>query len=182
MNITPKRWVTLFSQTGSEIAELSARLGRSPDLIVSTQQDTTRVSSSLDNLKATYVTLPRSPSVENYEAYFKEGDLITLHGFLRIVPPTVCNSFTIFNGHPGLITNYLDLKGKDPQVRAYKADYRLIGSVVHRCTEELDSGLIFSGKATYLAETSTLEDYYAELKKTSLEAWLDFFDKYIKLA
>ena len=43
-------------------------------------------------------------------------DLITLHGYLRIIPENICKQCKhIYNGHPGLINMYPELKGKDPQ-------------------------------------------------------------------
>jgi folate-dependent phosphoribosylglycinamide formyltransferase PurN len=45
--------------------------------------------------------------------------IVTLHGWLRVIPAYVCERSRIYNGHPGLITKYPELKGKDPQVRAF---------------------------------------------------------------
>ena len=49
-----------------------------------------------------------------------DNTLITLNGWLRIVPPDKCAKYNIYNGHPGLITKYPELKGKDPQQRMWE--------------------------------------------------------------
>lgn len=174
---TSTRWVTFFSQSGQEILELSKRLGRFPDLILTNQCDPTKI---CDELFIRGVTYLESNQVEEYEKYLVEGDLITLHGFLRIVPAEVCERYrTIYNGHPGLITAYSNLKGKDPQLKAYQLKLTRIGSVVHLCTPELDSGCILSLRSTTIPLDSSLDTYYNSLRATSLDAWLAFFDSII---
>ena len=82
--------------------------------------------------------------LEDYEEilmYFPEA-IITLHGWLRIMPKEVCERFSIFNGHPGLITEYPELKGKDPQIRAFEGKYPVMGCVIHKVTAGVDEGKI----------------------------------------
>ena len=81
-----------------------------------------------------------------------ENPIITLHGWLRIMPPEICNRYEIYNGHPGLITKYPELKGKDPQMRAWEGDYEFCGSVLHRVTEGVDEGEIINLKNSRLDE------------------------------
>ena len=94
-----------------------------------------------------YFTFNNKPTLEEYEEalfYFPEA-IITLHGWLRIMPPSICEKFKIYNGHPGLITDYPELKGKDPQERMFNdGNYTYYGSVVHKVVPEVDSGEIVS--------------------------------------
>ena len=55
------------------------------------------------------------------------------------MPPGVCDAFEIYNGHPGLITKYPELKGKDPQERSFK-QYETAGAVLHKVTAGVDEG------------------------------------------
>ena len=67
----------------------------------------------------------------------------------------------IYNLHPGLITKYPELKGKDPQKKVFEMLNRpaKVGCVLHRATAEVDSGEI-------LMETSTLHTFYGEKSLT----------------
>ena len=121
--------------------------------------------------------MPSRPNVEDYEEFFEGSDLITLHGYLRILPAEICRKYTqIYNGHPALISHYPELKGLDKQedVWFHKDKYPYIGSVIHQCTEELDAGQIL-----YACQREnnvvSLDDAYLKLRTTSLRTWLEFF-------
>jgi len=99
-----------------------------------------------------------------------------LHGFLRILPPELFQYLTgkIYNGHPGLITYFPELKGKDPQIRAWEGKYDTIGSVVHKVTEGVDEGEVVRFAA--ISNTAqSLDDMYNLLRGTSLDSWIRFF-------
>ena len=113
-------------------------------------------------------------ATEIYHSIYKES-LITLHGWLRIVPENICEQYNIVNGHPGLITAYPQLKGKDPQVRAYKDNYGVIGSVVHKVTSEVDDGEVLTYTAIYRQNKDTLDDVFKKLAFTSFKSWQKFF-------
>jgi folate-dependent phosphoribosylglycinamide formyltransferase PurN len=103
--------------------------------------------------------------------------LISLHGYLRILPADICEKYEVYNGHPGAITLFPELKGKDPQEKVWQDNdkYNIIGSVVHKCTSELDGGDVL--KSVYVRNRNyNREDLYASLKMTSLSAW-NFFLK-----
>ena len=74
--------------------------------------------------------------------------IVTLHGWLRIVPPYVCERSKIYNGHPGLITKYPELKGKDPQEKAFKLKHKTIGCVLHKVSAGVDEGKIVMEERT----------------------------------
>ena len=105
-----------------------------------------------------------------------DNTIITLNGWLRIVPPDKCSKYNIYNGHPGLITRYPELKGKDPQQRAWDDlhKYYKVGSVVHKVVEEVDAGDVETVSEASTASILTIDDTYDALRKTSLEAWYSF--------
>ncbi len=159
------KWVALFSQTGSEIETLSNKIGRVPDTILTNNK---KYEGNLDPLVSDHAAIMKYIDLNH------KYDLITLHGYLRIIPEDVCRGCRyIFNGHPGLINMYPELKGKDPQERI-KPYMKLIGSVVHKVTAEVDAGEIVSN----IAVKNNRFDYYNILRETSLEAWEQFFENY----
>ena len=99
--------------------------------------------------------------------------LITLHGYLRIIPSDVCERFEIYNGHPGYITAYPELKGKDPQIRAGEAGHRWVGCVIHKVTAGVDEGPI-EDQTGVPNTASSLDELYSLLKKKSLYLWVKF--------
>jgi len=103
--------------------------------------------------------------------------IISLHGYLRILPPDICKQYEVYNGHPGAINIYPELKGKDPQEKVWleMEKYNIIGSVVHRCTAELDAGDIMKSVEVSNVNYSR-DEVYTSLKRTSLSAW-NFFMK-----
>ena len=102
--------------------------------------------------------------------------LITLNGLLRIIPPDKCAKYNIYNGHPGLITKYPELKGKDPQEKAWKDihNYDTVGSVVHKVVEEVDAGEIATVSEVSSDSILTLDEMYHALRSTSFTAWGSF--------
>lgn len=174
-----KDWAVLVSQTASEIVAIGQELGVFPSLLV-TNNLSKIPQKNLEILGRSNVeirTIPFRPTLENYLfPDLLEKKLITLHGFLRILPPNFFQYFggEIYNGHPGLITYYPELKGKDPQVRAWEGKYDTIGSVVHRVTEGVDEGEVVRFSAVPNT-AQTLDDMFYMLRGTSLDAWRKFF-------
>ena len=177
------RWAALFSLTGSEICNISEKTGKYPDLIIS---DNTDMKSKLDerielNCKQIVWRKFRGLSKEDKLKYFRDRlqgyDVITLHGWLNIIPEEICREFRIFNGHPGLINYYPDLKGKDPQVRAYDniGHYIYVGSVIHEVTQYVDCGNIVCYDKVHNVHCGSLDDTFNVLKQTSFNTWIDFF-------
>ena len=169
------KWIAFFSQTGSEIADVSESIGRWPDVIVT--NDRPEHLRTIDERveKQGYFTWANKPTEENYiellEAY--PNAIVTLHGWLRIVPPYVCERSRIFNGHPGLITKYPELKGKDPQVRAFELKHEVIGCVLHKVVAGVDEGKIIDEERTNAFQLE-LEDIFRILKDRSLYMWTKF--------
>ncbi len=175
------KWVALFSQTGSEVLEVSKLLNIRPNLIFTNQAlHSSNINSELKHasIKTMYST-PSKPDVHDYHFMFAGADIITLHGWLRIIPPTVCNTYNIYNGHPGLITEYPELKGKDPQIRAWEGKYSDIGCVIHKVIPEVDAGaVILSNKISN--KYKTLNEMYIALHDLSVNLWYTFLIEKLK--
>lgn len=140
-------WVTFFSQTGSEIFNISREINRVPDIIVTNKRKDQILDINQDlffEYGDRITWLPKKPSIEEYKQVIPKNALVTLHGWLRIVPPEICNEFEIYNLHPAPIhlEGYEIYKGKDPQVRIFKDRAKYSGNVIHECIAELDAGKI----------------------------------------
>ena len=174
-----KNWIALFSQTGQELIDISNQIDRVPDLIISNNHPS-NVFNILKGVEYRWLTTfgKEAKTLDILDEVVKEPEetLITLNGWLRIVPPDKCSKYNIYNGHPGLITKYPELKGKDPQKRAWNDmhKYDSVGSVVHRVVEEVDAGEIATVSEVSSASLLTLDDVYQSLRSTSLGSWGSF--------
>jgi folate-dependent phosphoribosylglycinamide formyltransferase PurN len=178
------KWAALFSQTGSEICNLSEKLGHYPDLVISDNTDEANIVDPRIELNCKkllwrkYRGLTKEEKLDYYRKHLQGFDIVTLHGWLNIVPAEICNEFKIYNGHPGLINYYPDLKGKDPQIRAWDniKGYQFIGSVIHKVTPGVDEGPIICYKKVSSNCCIGLDSTFGILKQTSLDSWIDFFN------
>ena len=173
-NNTP--WVALFSQTGSEIAKLAKHLRRWPDYII-TNADSDNINDDVIFNITHMIDNHDAQTLDILHELCDQDTLITLHGWLRIVPKPICNKYAIFNGHPGLITRYGELKGKDPQDKILKKldHYKYYGSVVHKVTPEIDGGEVVA----YCERRNdlTFTNFDDNIRHASLTSWLNFFNK-----
>jgi folate-dependent phosphoribosylglycinamide formyltransferase PurN len=180
-----QKWIAFFSQTGSEIISLIKK-GYKPDLIVTDNKESYDLRKEFfkcSNIEFWYRPLPKSTNykVLYYDEILHRDDVITLHGWLNIVPAETCMTYTIYNGHPGHIVDYPELKGKDPQVRAF-ADidkFKVIGSVIHRVTEEIDGGevVVIAEQAVKDSplKINSIDGMFNVCTSLSLISWLSFF-------
>ena len=173
-----KPWITFFSQTGAEIADLSEALGRWPDVIITNERPEHLRTIDPRIEKQGYFTWANKPTEEDYIATLEKypDAVVTLHGWLRVVPAYVCERSRIFNGHPGLITKYPELKGKDPQVRAFEGKYDTIGCVLHEVNAGVDEGRVIAEEEVN-AYGLDLEDTFRILRDRSLYLWHKFLEK-----
>lgn len=173
------RWIACFSQSGKEISELVKIFERWPDEIYTNNFD---VNKWHHNIPETMVTIMSSEAFYNGLRYTKNREFITLHGWLSIIPSDVCEMHNIYNGHPGAIHLYPELRGKDPQEKVWhnREKYNTIGSVVHKVTAEVDCGEIIKCSvytlptSTFAADFVTKDTLYGVLRETSIEAWKEF--------
>jgi len=169
-------WIAFFSQTGTEIVDLAKSLDYWPDLIV-TNQRPAGLRTINPELKEsdTLVTVSNKPNVTELEeilGYYK-NPIVTLHGWLRIMPASICEKYSIFNGHPGLITEYPELKGKDPQIRAFEGRYPIMGCVLHKVSAGVDEGRVIA-EERFNAFEITEEEMWKVTRDRSLYLWTQF--------
>ena len=163
-----KNWVALFSQTGSEIVDLSTKLNRKPDFVI-TNANLDKVNPNIEvDFRVNNDEAKTLDILEDIQ-FDKKDTLITLNGWLRIVPPDKCKMYNIYNGHPGLITKYPELK----------PSYAKIGSVVHKVVAEVDAGEIIVEKSARTRDVLNIDKTYDTLRKTSFDAWMEFLKEHL---
>lgn len=174
------KWIAFFSQTGTEIVDIAKSLDRWPDKIITNSRPAKLRKINKELLEREIIYLPNKPSVDDYNIVLEDNALVTLHGWLRVMPPTICDKYLIYNGHPGLITEYPELKGKDPQIRAFEGiqegKYPVAGAVLHKVTAEVDEGRIIS-EERFNTFNLELDDLFHILRDRSLYMWIDFLKK-----
>ncbi len=189
------KWVAFFSQTGSEIVNISKAIKRWPDLVVTNKQDdqTTHVElvQHIRQKDIELLTLPNWPKEIDYTRAadqlnysilnedWKKNVFVTLHGYLRVLPPHFTRSSNIFNGHPGLITKHPELKGLDPQKKAWNESHIRIGCVIHKVIPELDSGEVVAEKMIH-NNFDTFIDMLDALHVASSELWINFLNERLR--
>jgi folate-dependent phosphoribosylglycinamide formyltransferase PurN len=173
-------WVTFFSQTGSEIFKISKRINRVPDVIV-TNKAKDKVLEINEDLffeycdKITWVS--NKPTIDEYRQVIPKDAFVTLHGWLRIIPPEICQEFEIYNLHPAPIhlEGYEKYKGKDPQVRIFEDKAKYSGNVIHECIAELDAGKILA-KNEFEVEGFDLDMVFKLTHSKATELWCSFLE------
>jgi len=166
-------WIAFFSQTGSEIVDISKSLDKWPDKIITNKrpEHLRKINEELLNKEIIY--LSNKPTIEEYKNVLSEKCIVTLHGWLRIMPPEICEQHTIFNGHPGLITEYPELKGKDPQIRAFEGKYPVAGAVLHKVVAGVDEGKIIA-EERFNTFGLDIDGLFRTLRDRSLYMWCNF--------
>ena len=177
-----KRHILLFSQTGTEVLKIIEYLNNynsqySPYLVL-TDNSPYAITPDLENYTK-YTTKKYVKNVEFLKEVFGNPDdcIITLHGWLNIVPDEICNIYEMYNGHPGLITRYPELKGKDPQKKVWeRGNYDTVGCVIHEVTPEVDGGKLISIIES-VNDSTTFEDLIYKLRLLSIDNWCKFLEK-----
>lgn len=181
-------WVAFFSQTGTEINNICKSLGIYPDAIVTNRHNTDGINKDLMTTttfreyklnRTIWYMLPTKPTLENYQQVLShfEKPVITLHGYLRIIPKGICEKYEIYNLHPGLINKFPELKGFNPQEKAFKEGYKIAGCVIHRVIPEVDAGEIIMSQGVSI-ENKNLNEVYETLHDTAFDLWKSFFTAY----
>ena len=189
------KWVAFFSQTGSEIVNISKTIDQWPDVIVTNKQSRFGINDELLSVVEStinrYVTLPEFPKEIDYlkvadilgysilDEKWQDEVLITLHGYLRILPPDFTKSSNIFNGHPGAIHIHPELKGLNPQKKAWKENHIRVGCVIHKVIPELDDGPIVE-KCLINNNFETFIDFVDALHVASSELWINFLNERLR--
>jgi|TARA_R110002110_G_scaffold116672_2_gene288296 folate-dependent phosphoribosylglycinamide formyltransferase PurN len=176
IDMKDQKWIALFSQSGSEIALIAEALGRWPDEIITnrTPGDIHTLNPAIATESITY--LSNTPTAEEYlEALGEEPALITLHGWLRIIPEAVIQQHPdIINGHPGALSIQEGvLKGMNPQEKAYRMNLTVSGCVLHKVTAGVDEGPVLEERLVEIKDLS-LDGVYEALHETSVSLWVSF--------
>jgi folate-dependent phosphoribosylglycinamide formyltransferase PurN len=166
-------WVALFSQTGSEIYNISKRIKRRPDFIFSNNKDYNTWHPGLLDLDSSIVIGTHAELMATLKN-LPETALVTLHGYLRILPAEIVERFEIINGHPGDIVKYpAELKGKDPQAKAIELGLPSTGVVLHKAVAEVDAGEILKYEERTIHAGTTTEQLILDLKAIQLDLWCE---------
>jgi folate-dependent phosphoribosylglycinamide formyltransferase PurN len=181
-----KQWIACSSQTGTEILNISKALNYFPDIFV-TNNKLKNLNSGILNYYSncenkTLIQIDVKIDSSVYDNIFSTANnpIITLNGWLKIVPPDICDKYTIYNGHPGLISQYPELKGKDPVERVWenREKYDKFGSVIHRVTAEVDEGKILLSDSKKL-NVENFKELDTLQRSISLNLWIKFLKKRI---
>jgi len=166
-------WIAMFSQSGSELVGICERLGFQPTVVFTNNLNELTYHPGTSNFN---IVKWKHDIIMDFlrEEYSSKKWLITLHGYLRILPADICEKFEVYNGHPGDIRTYPVLKGKDPQKKALELKLPSTGTVIHRVTPEVDEGEIMRLHSCLIEENETLDSLIGKLKERSIELWVDF--------
>ena len=177
-------WIAFFSQSGTELHNIITHTGKIPAAIITNRQTDDGLNILFKEAKDkglyNWITIPKNPELKDYKKALKpfKNPLITLHGYLRIIPKDICKKYkNIYNLHPGLITEYPDLKGKDPQIRAIKAGYPTVGAVIHKVIPAVDEGEIIASHAINIRGLEE-DEIFDKLHVIGSIMWYQFFKNY----
>jgi folate-dependent phosphoribosylglycinamide formyltransferase PurN len=178
-----ENWIAFFSQSGTEVNNIIYHTGKMPVAIITNRQSDEGINPSLkqakDEGKLNWITLPKNPELKDYKKVLKpfKKPLITLHGYLRILPKEICKKYKIYNLHPGLITEHPELKGKDPQAKAVRLGHTVAGAVIHKVIPAVDEGEIIDSHAINIAGMNE-EEVILALRALGSIMWYKFFNTY----
>lgn len=160
-----------FSQSGGEICNL-VEAGHRPDMIFTNNFTSATWDPRLAKLKIPVFLC--KDLVGTWDTILRnKPKLVTLHGYLKIVPAKYCSQLTIINGHPGDIVMYPELAGKDPQKKAIELGVPASGVVLHQVTEVLDGGPIIAYETLPIPKGTTTEQLILSLKELQLRLWIE---------
>ena len=175
------KWYSLFSHTGSETAALQKLL-----------EDKVKLEVAITNNSKYEGPLPyiKLTSVRDINEWLMEpgnvesGSIVTLNGYMRIVPEEVINYLhsigcKLLNIHPAPIQLYPDLRGMDPQERLYEGiqngKYQYIGAVIHNVDAGVDTGALVNWSLEMADPTMTKAMLYQPLPDVGTKLWLEVF-------
>jgi len=164
-------WIALFSNSGNEIAAIIEKLGKKPDMIYCDKKRVDWHPAIADNTwLASHKVIA---DVLHYKKITNPDILVTLHGYLRIIPVDSIYK-NMYNVHPGDIVKYPELKGIHPQAKALELGLPSTGVVIHRVIPEMDSGEIVSSAEYLIKDGETETDLIKNLRDLSVDLWCDF--------
>lgn len=165
------KWIALFSQSGKELYYLTQNLGVCPDITLTNNFKTNTWCEDIHRVPR--VAMMKSQDIHNI-LLEKSPSIITMHGYTRILPEEVTKRHQVYNGHPGDIIKYPELKGKDPQQKALDLKLPSTGTVIHKATSELDGGDIYMFKRIDINYQWSLDVLCDHLRSASVDLWTEF--------
>ena len=173
MQPVKRPWLSLFSQTGSEIVGIYRNGMPMPNVIYTNN----RIKSSWHN-RLDYIDVEWNHNKDwihkQLEMSIPQNPIVTLNGWLRIIPNHLCDKLEIYNVHPGDIIKYPELKGIDPQKKALELGLKTTGVVIHRVTSELDGGEIYKRMTCDIEKDDTELTLSNKLRDLSITMWTEF--------
>lgn len=175
------KWYSLFSHTGNETEMLRILLNYDVNF------KTAITNNMRYNGVLPVVKLPTAKEINKWlttPGNVEPGSLITLNGYMRILPTEVINYLhalgcKIWNIHPAPIQLYPELKGADPQERLYTGikdgKYQYIGVVIHDVTSMVDDGPVLYWTLQLADPSVTKDQLYEDLHDMGTRLWLEAF-------
>lgn len=173
--------VIFSSRTGSDaqhIADRQWELGISAVVFVTNNAKSPLLKGGW-NSNLIYV-LPKNPTLEDYKEVlvrieeFMPIDYIFLMGYMRVIPEEICAEYKIYNLHPGDIVKFPELKGKDPQEKAYRLELPSTGVVIHKATKDVDCGEIMYRRECKINYQKGVSQLYHTLGQLAKRSWYEF--------
>lgn len=180
------KWYSLFSHTGYETLALS----QSEDVCLSLEAVITNNARYNGPLMYSGYRMHKVNTFAEVNKLLcrsdvvKDNSLVTLNGYMGIVPADVLRSLKergckVYNIHPAPIQFYPELRGKDPQERMYEGiqnhEYTYIGVVIHEVDEGVDTGKIVHWVLQLADRGMTKDELYERLHELGTQAWESFF-------
>lgn len=160
-------WISLVSQSGSEVKAISEELGVWPDYIFSDRESEFMLPEIRERCK-----IMKHNAIMDFISGFPKA-IITLNGYLRIIPDNIVDSNEIiYNVHPGDIENYPELKGKHPQQAALELKLPSTGVIIHKVDKTVDGGEIIDRRRFDIPEGINLAGLINELRLLSIDMWV----------
>ena len=175
------KWYSLFSHTGQETTDLAKMLYPDVELVVAITNNS-RYEGPLPCIKLTLAKYINEWLME--PGNVEPGSIVTLNGYMRIIPEEVINylhsiNCRLLNIHPAPIQLYPDLRGKDPQERLYEGiqsgKYHYIGVVIHNVDAGVDTGSIVNWSTEFADPNMTKDELYQRLHDIGTKLWLEVF-------
>lgn len=181
------KWYGLFSHTGRELETLASKDHEWGIRLNAVITNNMNYFGSLDMQGVAVYRMASFKDVNwllNQPQYVEDNSLITLNGYMGIVPSDVLHNLKmrgckLYNIHPAPIQIYPELRGKDPQERMYegiqKCKYNCIGVVIHEVDEGVDTGKIVHWVLRMADRCMTKDELYEYLHELGTQAWESFF-------
>lgn len=169
-------WIPLYSHSGTEVEELIKTAPTLPYAIFSNQKQKKKVHAGIRPLTEFLSHPDIMEEIMNLANATDKQIVITLHGYMRIIPPEIINlpHVKIYNVHPGDIVKYPELRGADPQKKALELKLPTTGVIIHEVDEGVDTGKVVMRNLYSIDPLIELDQLVQDLRKRSIAMWSSF--------